>query len=466
MNKFQVKLEDGFILNYKNTVKNHIGPIGLSIDEIKNCPGIEDAVYAIETMRKTGNVRAHNEKVYFTRLPYMAETDPQHLEEIEAWGEEVKTSYDNVVSLGIGGSYLGNQVLVDSLLGPQWNAHCKKDNVPRIFFSGNNADPSSLERLAEIIDLDKTMFVVISKSGTTTETMASFLYFYNLYYKKGLPIEKHFTVITDPVKGILREIAMEKGLKSFNVPEGVGGRWSVLSDVGLTIASAAGIDIRALLKGAQAMDIACQEGDVLKNPALIYAVICFSLYKKRDIHESILMPYCDALKSFSLWYVQLLAESLGKEKNRNGEIVNEGRTPIAAVGTSDMHSQTQQHREGKRNKLLTTISVESFKDKEVVLPREDNLGGKLSFLTGIRLADILHAARLANEKALADDGRPSCSISIPALEAYTQGELFYFFELSTAYEGEFLNVNAYDQPGVEHYKKIMKQILKERQKQK
>ncbi|HPB29488.1 MAG TPA: glucose-6-phosphate isomerase, partial [Acidobacteriota bacterium] len=151
---------------------------------------------------------------------------------------------------------------------------------------------------------------------------------------------------------------------------------------------------------------------------------------------------------------------LGKEKNRRGETVHEGRTPIAAVGTSDMHAQTQQHQGGKKNKLVTTIAVEDFGDDEITLPREGPWTRELAFVAGRSFGRLLRAARVANEEALAADGRPSCAIAIPRLSPYTLGQLFLFFELATAFEGELLDVNAFDQPGVENYKKLMKELLR------
>ena len=364
-----------------------------------------------------------------------------------------------MVSLGIGGSYLGNQVLADALLSPLWNCLPDEEHRPKIYFSGNNTDPQSVRDLEKVLDLEKTMFVVISKSGTTTETMAAFLHFYRLYAAQGLDPAGHFTAVTDPERGILLQIARQGGFPLFEVPPGIGGRWSVLSDLGLLLAAAGGISIHDLLAGARSMDQACQNRVLWNNPAYLYAALCVGLYHKSGIHESVLMPYCDRLRSLALWYVQLLAESLGKEKNRRGEIVHEGRTPIAAVGTSDMHAQTQQHREGKKNKLVTTVAVADFGADDIALAADGPWSGELKFVAGKRFSTLLDAARRANEEALAADGRPSCCLTIPRLSPYTLGQMLMFFELATAFEGELLDVNAFDQPGVEHYKKIMKTIL-------
>ena len=455
----QVTLPDGFRLDYVNVLAEKIGPRGLTGPELAGLPGLDAAMDAMEKMRLTGDVRGHDEKVYFPRLAYQEENNAAQLARIAAWGSDVRSRFDTVVSLGIGGSYLGNQVLADALLSPLWNCLPDEEHRPKIYFSGNNTDPQSVRDLEKVLDLEKTMFVVISKSGTTTETMAAFLHFYRLYAAQGLDPAGHFTAVTDPERGILLQIARQGGFPLFEVPPGIGGRWSVLSDLGLLLAAAGGISIHDLLAGARSMDQACQNRVLWNNPAYLYAALCVGLYHKSGIHESVLMPYCDRLRSLALWYVQLLAESLGKEKNRRGEIVHEGRTPIAAVGTSDMHAQTQQHREGKKNKLVTTVAVADFGADDIALAADGPWSGELKFVAGKRFSTLLDAARRANEEALAADGRPSCCLTIPRLSPYTLGQMLMFFELATAFEGELLDVNAFDQPGVEHYKKIMKTIL-------
>jgi len=453
-----LELNDGFHLNYTNLMADCIGALGIREDEILKAPRLNRAMAAMRTLREKGQVRGHDEPVLFTRLPYQA-TESEHLQRIRQWGQRVRRNFRSVVSLGIGGSYLGNQVLLDAGRSPFWNNLPPEEDTPRIFFAGNNVDPASIHDLDRILSLPETMFVVISKSGTTTETMAAFMHFYRRVQEAGLEPAHHFTAVTDPEQGILLEIAREQGFPVFFVPPGVGGRWSVLSDAGLMIGELAGLNTHELLQGARQMDQVCQRENILENPGYLYAVLCHLFYRKSDINEVVLMPYCDALKSLALWYVQLLAESLGKERDRKGRRVHEGRTPIAALGTTDMHAQTQQHREGRRNKLLTTIAIRDFGQKEIHLPAEGDLADRLSFVAGHSFSHILDAARRANEDALAADGRPSCCVSLPCLSEFTLGQLLYFFEIATAFEGELLNVNAFNQPGVEHYKKIMKKLL-------
>ncbi len=455
MKKFEINREN-FGFHFKNLTEKEIDKNGISLKDIENLEyKINRAIKSIKDLREKGIAKGHNEKVLFTRLPYQSEEKPQLIERIKSYGERVRNKYKYVVSLGIGGSYLGNQVLIDALCHPY---QTKKD-IPKVFFAGNNVDPSSLQGLLDEINLEETMFIVISKSGTTMETMASFLYIFQKVNERGLKPENHFTVITDRKKGVLRKISKELNLQSFEVPEGIGGRWSVLSEVGLVLAATVGIDIEKLLNGAKKMDEITKNEDIFENPAYLYAIFSYLLYKEKGFNETVIMPYSDRLKSFSYWYVQLLSESLGKEKDRDGNIVNEGRTPIPALGTTDMHSQTQQHREGKYNKVITFIEIEDFGKSNITLPNENLFSEKLNFLNGKKFSTLLNTALHANEIALKNAKRPSCKIKISKLDEFTLGMLFYFFEIATAFEGELLNVNPYDQPGVEDYKKIMKEKL-------
>ncbi len=455
MKKLEIENEN-FAFYFKNLTEGEIGENGVNIREIEEIgEKISKAIKALKVIREKGIVRAHNEKVLFTKLPYQPETNPELIEKIKKYGEKIRNNYKYVVSMGIGGSYLGNQVLVDALCHP----YQKSEKIPEIYFAGNNVDPTTIRGLFDVIEPEKTMFIVISKSGTTMETMASFLYTFQKIKERGLKPEKHFTAITDREKGVLRKIAEDLNLESFEVPYGIGGRWSVLSEVGLVLASIAKIDIEKLLDGAKKMDKITKNEDIFENPAYLYATLCYLLYKKKGFNESVIMPYSDRLKSFSNWYVQLLSESLGKEKDRDGNIVHEGRTPIPALGTTDMHSQTQQHREGKYNKIITFIQVENFGKEDITLLDKNPFSEKLNFLNGKKFSTLLNTALESNELALKNVSRPTCKIKISEVNEFTLGMLFYFFEIATAFEGELLNVNAYDQPGVEDYKKIMKEKL-------
>lgn len=238
------------------------------------------------------------------------------------------------------------------------------------------------------------------------------------------------------------------------MPDGIGGRFSVFSQVGLVFASLAGIPIEEFLQGAQMVEEACRSEDISENPALMLAALKFIAMKEYGITAEVVMPYGDKLRSFGWWYAQLLGESLGKKYDLQGNIVYNGRTPVAAVGTTDMHSLTQEHQQGKKNKLVQFIFVEHLPADLTVLCDEKDASGP------VPMSRMLAAARRANEEALASEERMSCHIAMKELTPYHVGALMYFFFLTIAYEGALANVNAFDQPGVEDYKKIMHEDLR------
>ena len=454
----KIKLNSGFNLDTTFAMAESLGANdGIEKRDLEEYSLLADQAFeAMKSVRK-GDILLHGEPALFMNLPYQ---ESELIKKLSSIGERTKSRFDTVVAIGIGGSYLGNKVLFEALRHPYYNEDSRvRNGYPRLFFAGNNLDPSHLKGLLDVIDLKKTKFIVISKSGGTTEPSAAFLVVADQLKKSNLTLKDHVIAVTDPDKGILRTIVNQNQMESFNVPHGIGGRFSVLSEVGLITAAMTGVPIQELLDGAKSMDQACQIPDVEKNPALMYAVFCTILYKKKGKNISVIMPYSNSLKSLGEWYVQLLAESLGKEKNKAGEVVYEGRTPIPAVGTTDMHAQTQQHREGANIRLLTFIRIKDFKDSEIIIPDQFREHAKLAQLSGKSMSQALHAALDANAESLREAHRASITIEMPVLNAYHLGELLYFFEMATAFEGELLGVNAYDQPGVESYKKIMTKIL-------
>lgn len=371
--------------------------------------------------------------------------------------------YDAVVSIGIGGSYLGNQVLFNLFCGLYWNQLTKEERkgYPQIYFSGQNVDPVSLTDLASCIKMEagriadrrmKVLFLVISKSGTTIEPVTAVRGLKKLL----APVcDIHLMAITDKEKGRIRSLSEKEHFPCFTVPDGIGGRFSVFSQVGLVFASLAGIPIEEFLQGTQMVEEACQSEDISENPALMLAVLKFIAMKEYGITAEVVMPYGDKLRSFGWWYAQLLGESLGKKYNLQGKIVYNGRTPVAAIGTTDMHSLTQEHQQGKKNKLVQFISVEHLPADLSVLCDEKDVSGL------VPMSRMLSAARKANEEALASEERMSCHIAMKELTPYHVGAPMYFFFLTIAYEGALANVNAFDQPGVEDYKKILHEDLRE-----
>lgn len=389
----------------------------------------------------------------WTRLPYQ---DRSLVNEIIKTADGIASSFDNVISLGIGGSYLGLKAAHEALLGPYYNDfESVRRGRPRIFFDGNNLDPDTISALLGNLDPKRTFVIVISKSGETIETKAAFSVV-EAWLKRGAG--KHYRrnifAITDPSSGSLRKRAEEEnagdplGFRSLPVVRGVGGRYSELN-VGLLLLSIAGLDIREALDGAAAMEKLCMRGPGLgENPALMYASCHAALYRKKDKRIGILMPFCEGLKYTADWYVQLLAESLGKKYDRSGHVVNVGRTPVSARGTSDLHSIQQNNVQGMNDKAVTFIRVKAFA-AETVLPDTRD------FLAGRKYSKLLGLALEATEWALARERRPSCVITLPRVDPYYWGGLIFFFEMATAFEGELLNVNAFDQPGVEGYKDYM-----------
>ncbi len=486
MDKNKLVLASGFAFDYQNMVGE--GKVTTAdIEAIQD--KIDAAQEAIRTMRKDGVIRGHlskdgePERVLFSQLPYIAEgnlNSPDSIKRLLDFGEALKESTDAVISFGIGGSYLGNRVLYDVQCGAYWNSMTKEERggYPKLYFSGNNLDPRSTEELlAEILrnarkakahgsENYRVKLVVISKSGSTLDTMATFMILYTaLCQAEGISVS--VTAVTDPNEEkptLLKKLATEQGWDTFSVPDGVGGRFSIFSEVGLITAACIGFDIEAFLAGARAMDEACQTDSVTDNPALLNAVLKYIAAETYGRDIEVFMPYADNLKSTAEWYIQLLAESLGKRLDRNGETVFYGRTPIVAVGTTDMHAQTQQHQDGKHNKVVQFLEVGQW-ESDPMIPDAFPSAPKLSDISGLPISAALQAALESNAQALAGDNRMNAVFHLPKLNAYHLGELLYLLALSIAYEGELADVDAFDQPGVEGYKRILGPLMQQKKAQ-
>lgn len=426
---------------------------------------IRRAAGDISRLRQSGK-GPDGSQVLFPHLPYLLKEEvlisKEERKALLRLREEAK-GYDAVISIGIGGSYLGNQVLFDLFCGPYWNQLTKEERhgYPQVYFAGQNVDPVSLIELSSCISREserlqgrrmKILLLVISKSGTTIEPVTAVRGLKKLL----APVcDIQIMAITDKEKGRIRPLAEKKHFPCFTVPDGIGGRFSVFSQVGLVFASLVGIPIEEFLNGAKMVEEACRSEDWQKNPALLLAALKFIAMKEYGITAEVVMPYGDKLRSFGWWYAQLLGESLGKKYDLNGNVVYNGRTPVASVGTTDMHSLTQEHQQGKKNKLVQFISVEQLPEDLSVLCDEKDVSGM------VPMSRMLAAARSANEEALAKEGRMSCHISMKKLTPFHVGALMYFFFLTIAYEGAMAHVNAFDQPGVEDYKKILHEELRE-----
>lgn len=447
-------------------IKNFLNhPWSVTKDDLeKHAAEINQAAKAVTELRDTGK-GPDGSLVLFPHLPYLLEenvliSDEEKKELLSL--KEIAPSYDAVVSIGIGGSYLGNQVLFDLFCGPYWNQLTKEERkgYPKFYFAGQNLDPESLIELSSCISKEaehlqgrrmNVLFLIISKSGTTIEPVTAIRGLKKLLTNV---CDIQLMAITDKKKGRIRPLAEKEHIPCFTVPDGIGGRFSIFSQVGLVFASLAGIDIENFLKGAQMVEESCRSNKLKENPALLLAALKYIATKEHGITAEVVMPYGDKLRSFGWWYAQLLGESLGKKYDMQGHVVYNGRIPVASVGTTDMHSLTQEHQQGKKNKLLQFISVEHLPSDLSVLCDEKGVSGM------VPMSRMLDAARSANEEALANEERMSCHISISELTPFHIGALMYFFFLTIAYEGAMENVNAFDQPGVEDYKKILHEDLR------
>ena len=398
---------------------------------------------AMKVMRKEGFIKAHlskdgnPEKVYFSKLPYITEENgklnlnsPASIKRLHDFTERIRNNVDAVVSLGIGGSFLGNKVLFDVFCGEFWNTWTKEQRkgLPKVYFSGQNIDTrrtgdiiNHLKAMAAVTESHehrkyKVMLIVISKSGGTLDTMSNFMVMYDALLKEN-NIEIEVVAVTDPnmeKKTLLKQLAVDNGWQTFAVPDGVGGRFTVFCEVGLTTAAVIGMDIEKFLEGARHMDEACQNDNIWDNPAMLNAALKFAAAQKHGRNIEVMMPYGDYLKSVSEWYIQLLAESLGKKFDKEGNVVNYGRTPLVAVGTTDMHSQTQQHQEGALDKVVQFIKIAKW-DNDLVIPNVFPNTQKLADISGVTMSEALEVARQSNADALASDGRYSACFTLPEL---------------------------------------------------
>jgi len=368
-----------------------------------------------------------------------------------ALAAKVAKKFSTLVVVGIGGSDLGARTLVSALQRP--------GKGMRLVYLGSNTDPAEIADVTRDIDWRKTAINVVSKSGDTVEPMSTFLILREMLIKK-VGVEKHSAHVvatTDMSRGALREIAVREGYAMLAVPEGIGGRFSALTAVGFFPAACAGVDVRGLLTGAEEARAAYMEDEPEHNASLLFAVLqCDAA--KRGMRIDVLMPYAASLKDFAFWFRQLWAESLGKRTDKHGREVRAGMTPVAALGATDQHSQIQLYNDGPADKTVTFIDVASYgADYRVPKPYLDI--PVVAAMGGHKMSAIIRAEREATARSLALSGTPNGTIHIDKVDAKTLGALMMFFMLATASAAELLGVDAYDQPGVESGKKILRDLL-------
>ena len=369
--------------------------------------------------------------------------------------------FDDFVVLGIGGSALGARMLRDALGGatPTEAANDPAGAHPRLHVA-DNIDPRAMGALLARLDMRRTFFNVVSKSGSTTETLAQYLVVAERLAREVGPnrAREHLLFTTDPKRGPLRQLAEDAGIETLPVPPDVGGRFSVLSAVGLFPAAAAGIDAAAVLRGAARMEERCRTGELTRNPAGVVATLLHraDVESARRVH--VFMPYCDALRSFAAWVQQLWGESLGKASGLDGRPVEVGPTPLPATGATDQHSLLQLFMEGPADKVVCFLTVDGA-DDPVRIGRASTSSPAFQFPEGHTLEDLMAVEHAATAAALRAHKRPNLTIRLAKLDAEALGELILLFQAATVYAGFLYGVDPLTQPGVELGKRYVHGLL-------
>ena len=446
-----MKCECGtFSFDYNNMMAESVGAKeGITSAELKAVKDKADSAFR-EVMDGRGKGW-----MGWMELPY---NQDEIVADIVKTAKKIRSKYKYFVVLGIGGSALGPIAVFQALKHLHYNDLPKdRRNGPK-FYVEDNVDPERMEALFDVIDVEKTMFNVITKSGATSETMSQYLVvMQKLKEKLGENASKHIIATTDHAKGNLIRIAKAEGFKTYYIPDGVGGRFSELCPVGLLPAAVLGIDIARMLEGAKAMDQACAKKDMHSNPALMAAALSYlSMQKGKNV--SVMMPYADSLKYMADWYCQLWGESLGKSVNKRGEEVFVGQTPVKALGVTDQHSQVQLYTEGPFDKVVTFLAVENYRTTFPIAKRCEDIPD-VAFLGGHTFNELISAERLATEYALTKAHRLNNTVTLKEVNEFTIGQLLYFFEMQTAFTGAMLEIDTFNQPGVEEGKNATYALL-------
>ena len=390
---------------------------------------------------------AGNDFLGWVKLP--SETTDALVDDICATAQQLRSECEVVVAIGIGGSYLGAKAVIEAL-SDSFAAY-RTDKGTQILFAGQNIGEDYLNELMNLLETKKFGIIVISKSGTTTEPAIAFrLLKEMLERKEGKEVAaRRIVAITDEHRGALRKLATEEGYKTFVIADNVGGRFSVLTPVGLLPIAVAGYDIKALLEGAREMEAATRATEYAENPALLYAATRNALYRSGNKIE-IMVNYNPKLHYFGEWWKQLYGESEGKD--------GKGIFPASVDNSTDLHSMGQWIQDGERTIFETVLSVETPVHTTVIPTDADNLDG-LNYIAGKRVDQVNKMAELGTRIAHVDGGVPNMRISIPALTEQYLGQLIYFFEKACGISGYMLGVNPFNQPGVEDYKRNMFALL-------
>ena len=411
--------------------------------------GVTRSEVAAETGRALGalaSFRQQSEKgLYgFPHLPFQAEV----VRSVQDSAADVRGGFDTVCVVGIGGSALGAWALDCGIRGPHPVQGAFNSAHPRLVIL-DNVDPAFTAAALASMDPHMTRVVAIAKSGGTAETVSTFSIVRDwLEQALGDKVAGSIVAVTTHGKGDLFALAEAEGYRTFGIPENVGGRFSVLSPVGLVPAALIGIDIGAVAQCAAEMTQRCWKPDLDENVALRAALYHWLLWTRRNKPIQVAFPYSNQLWGTAFWFRQLWAESLGKARTRKGEEVHTGQTPVAALGTTDQHSQVQLYIEGPNDKVFTFWAVERFSAEGGITQRRSGLAA-FDALAGQSLAKLIDAERRATEAALALNGRPNCTVTLDRVDEEHLGAFLQMMEFQTAFMGELLNINAFDQEGVE-----------------
>jgi glucose-6-phosphate isomerase len=396
---------------------------------------------------------------------YQSQREASELGRILGVAKRWRDQVDRVVVLGIGGSYMGARAILESCCQPYYNEWSRADRGgrPRIYFEGNNVDNDHSQALLQFLGQrrpatsveDRWALVVISKSGGTMETAVALRQFLRAL-EESLGPEKHrlpeFVIPVTGETGKLASLADALGCQErFPVPDGVGGRFSVFSAVGLLPAALMGVDVVAMLQGAVAMNQRFRSESLGNNPVLDYTAVCHLAESLRGAHTRILSVWSKSLEAVGLWYDQLLAESLGKDER--------GALPLTVVNTRDLHSRAQQHQEGRRDKLITNLILDSWRYDPLPVGSSQHNQDGLNEIAGKTLPELMSAAIAGTNEAYRGDGRLTADLHLPAADESSIGQLFQMLMLATVVEGRLMGINPYGQPGVEKYKVNMKRLL-------
>jgi len=411
-----------------------IGPQGIGREEVEAlAPRAAEVARTLSVRRKAGEMAFYDL--------------PQQLDEVQAIksaATAVRKDLDTLVVLGIGGSALGPRTLAEALGA----------RSPRVVVA-DNIDPVSFGALLDGLDLSRTVFNVVSKSGETAETMAQFLVVREqlLRVLGAVDYKQRVVITTDAESGLLRQIINDEGFLDLALPSGIAGRFSVLTAAGLFPAAVAGVRIDEVLAGAAWMDTRTAPAELWRNPAHLLGALLYLAEVEHGRHVVVLMPYSDRLARFGDWFAQLWAESLGKAETVGGQPIHCGQTPLAARGATDQHSLLQLLLDGPADKVVILLRVDDH-GRELSIPAGYGDLDGVGYLGGRGLGSLLNMEQRATELALVQQQRPVLTISLPQLNAFTLGQLFYLFEAATVFAGGLHGINPLDQPGVESSKRL------------